>query len=110
MLSNLATHFKGSAIRKMFNATVGMDGLINFSVGEPDFTTPSKIIDAAVKSFQAGNTHYTPSKGLLSLREAIAEYHAHEFDCDPEKNIMVTAGGTEAIQLALFTVLDPGMK
>jgi len=108
MLSSLVRNAHGSAIRKMFNATVGQSDLINFSVGEPDFITPREIIDIACTELKAGKTHYTPNRGILSLREEISKFHAKEFPCDPAENIIITAGGTEALQLAIFSLVDPG--
>jgi len=106
-LSKLAKSSGGSIIRKMFNEAIKITDKVNFTVGEPDFITPKPIIDAACKGWQAGLTHYTPNAGILELRQEIAKYEK-KFDADPESQILVTAGGTEAIQLALFTLVNPG--
>ena len=106
-LSKLAQNTGGSVIREMFNLALTMQDTISFTVGEPDFVTPQPIIDAACRYWQAGLTHYTPNSGVPELREAIAALHAG--DLHPNANqIMVSCGATEAIQMALFTLCDPG--
>lgn len=107
-LSNLAMTLGGSVIREMFNEALKMKDTISFTVGEPDFITPAPIIDAACAAWKSGLTHYTPNKGVPELRQAIAAYHAKDLHPDPERNIIVTCGATEAIQLALFTLVNPG--
>lgn len=109
-LSNIANSLGGSIIREMFNEALKREDTISFTVGEPDFITPKPIIDAACESLQQGRTHYTPNAGILPLREAVAEYHrrAGEFDIDPQTQVLITCGATEAVQLALFTVVNPG--
>jgi len=94
----------------MFNlANPGRD-IVNFALGEPDFTTPSHIIDAAKLSLDRGETHYTPNAGIMPLREAIARSAVQEYGVmpDPAREIVVTAGGMEALFLALMVVIDPG--
>jgi aminotransferase len=98
----------GSAIREMFNEALKMKDTISFTVGEPDFITPQPIIDAACDAWQKGLTHYTPNRGIQELREAIALYHAKDLRPDPDQNIMISCGATEAIQLAMFTLVNPG--
>ncbi|MDR1107521.1 MAG: pyridoxal phosphate-dependent aminotransferase [Spirochaetaceae bacterium] len=107
-LSNLAQNSTGSMIRKMFNEALKIQDTISFSVGEPDFITPQPIIDAACEAWQRGLTHYTPNKGIPELCAAIARYHSSSLKPDPEKEIVITCGGTEAIQLALFTLVNHG--
>ncbi len=106
-LSNLVRNTSGSAIREMFNLALTMEDTIRFTVGEPDFITPDRIIDEACKYWKKGLTHYTPNRGILELREALAEYHKDDIHPNPER-IMISCGATEAIQLALFTVCNPG--
>jgi aspartate/methionine/tyrosine aminotransferase len=86
----------------------GVD-VIHLEVGEPDFDTPSAIIDAAVRAMQDGETHYTHSLGLPELREAIADWYADQYrvSVSPEQ-IIVTSGTSPAILLALAALLDPG--
>lgn len=107
-LSKLAQNLGGSAIRAMYNEALKMKDTISFTVGEPDFITPKPIIDEACRCWEQGMTHYTPNSGVLKLRQAIAQYHKDDLKPDPETQIMVSCGATEAIQMALFTLVDPG--
>ena len=107
-LSKIAQNLGGSVIREMFNEALKMEDTISFTVGEPDFITPQPIIDEACVRWQQGLTHYTPNAGVIELRRAIADYHRNDLKPDPETQIMVSCGATEAIQMALFTVADPG--
>lgn len=99
-----------SGIRKFFDLASNIPDCISLGVGEPDFVTPWEIRDAAIKSIQAGRTQYTSNAGLLSLREEIADYLSSRFDAgyDPENEIIVTVGASEAIDLALRTLVVPG--
>ncbi|NMB94201.1 MAG: pyridoxal phosphate-dependent aminotransferase [Flexilinea flocculi] len=106
-LSKIAQNLGGSAIRQMFNEALKMTDTISFTVGEPDFITPKPIIDEACLNWQKGLTHYTPNAGVLSLRQEIAKYETR-LNPDPESQIIVTCGATEAIQMALFTIVNPG--
>lgn len=107
-LSNLAEGQQGSVIRQMFNKALTIPDRISFTVGEPDFITPRPIIDAACKYWQQGLTHYTPNSGVPELRKAIAEYHSGNLMPNWENQIMIGCGATEVIQMALFTVVNPG--
>jgi len=109
-LSNITRTVTNSPIRQMFNRALGMKDVISFTVGEPDFSTPSHIVDAAVEALKRGEHHYTPNAGILPLREAIAKStaHSHGLQYDPESQIIVTAGGMEALMLTMLTILDPG--
>lgn len=99
-----------SGIRRFFDIAGSMKDAISLGVGEPDFVTPYHIRSAAIDSLLDGETQYTPNKGLLSLREEIASYLAQRFHVsyDPEKEILVTVGASEAIDLALRVCLRPG--
>jgi len=99
-----------SGIRRFFDLVASSKDIISLGVGEPDFVTPWHIRDAAVVSLERGWTTYTPNAGLPELREAIAEYLYREFEClyDPAKEIIVTVGGSEAIDLALRALVEPG--
>ena len=103
-------HMPRSPIRRIYERAILMDDVIFFSLGEPDFDTPSQVIDAAVDSLRRGETHYTPNAGLPSLRQAIAgnllEYDRVAYD--PASEIAVTSGGMEALVLALMTIIEPG--
>lgn len=107
-LSNLAAGLGGSAIREMYNEALKVEDTISFTVGEPDFITPKPIIDVACDAWQAGMTHYTPNAGIMPLREAIAEYHKNDLAPNPEDQIFVSCGATEALEMALFTLVNPG--
>lgn len=107
-LSKIAQNLGGSVIREMYNEALKLEDTISFTVGEPDFITPRPIIDEACRCWTRGMTHYTPNAGVLELRRAIAEYHAADLKPDPETQVMVSCGATEAIQMALFTLVNPG--
>ena len=107
-LSKIAQNLGGSVIREMFNEALKMTDTISFTVGEPDFITPQEIIDEACVRWQQGLTHYTPNAGVIELRKAIADYHKNDLKPDPETQIMVSCGATEAVQMAMFTLADPG--
>lgn len=109
-LSNAARIVQPSPIRKMFNLAGGMDDVVSFTVGEPDFSTPQHIVNSAIGALERGEHHYTPNAGILPLRQAIAETteRSHGLRYDPEHEIIVTAGGMEALMLTMMTLLDPG--
>lgn len=111
-LSNLAMTLKGSIIREMHSAAAGMTDILNFTVGEPDFVTPKPIIERAYQSMLEGKTFYSQNRGILPLREAISAYHKQvdgdKIAADPNDNILVTVGATEALQIALLATINPG--
>lgn len=102
------TNMQPSGIRKFFDIVNTMEGAISLGVGEPDFITPWHIRDAGVYSLEKGQTYYTSNAGLLELREEICNY-IKKFDLSytPDE-VLVTVGGSEAIDLAMRTVLSPG--
>lgn len=99
-----------SGIRDFFELVQGREGIISLGVGEPDFATPWHIREAAIYSLERGQTTYTSNLGLLSLRKAIARYVGEFFDVsyDPAGEVLVTVGVSEAIDLALRALLNPG--
>lgn len=102
---------KPSGIRKFFDIANEIEGVISLGVGEPDFDTPWKIREEAINSIMRGKTFYTANSGLRKLREEISKYieknnNGIEYDIDSE--ILVTIGGSEAIDLALRATLEPG--
>lgn len=107
-LSEVSRAVTPSPIRQMFNRAIGMDDVAVFTVGEPDFNTPQHIVDAAVEALQRGEHHYTPNAGILPLREAICDslQKSHNLTYDPASEIIVTAGGMEALLLTMLTILD----
>jgi len=106
--AKLVQGLSGSVIREMFNEALKMEDTIKFTVGEPDFITPQPIIDVACEAWQRGLTHYTPNFGILDLRQSIAEFYKDEVTVDPETQVFISCGATEALQMALFTLVDPG--
>lgn len=99
---------KPSGIRKFFDILVEMEDVISLTVGEPDFVTPRHIRNAAIESLEKGKTYYTGNSGLPALREAIAEYLERRFALtyDPKSEVIVTVGGSEAIDMAVRAVVD----
>lgn len=99
-----------SGIRKYFDILNGMDGCISLGIGEPDFVTPWHIRDAGITSLKKGYTKYTPNAGFSELRREIANYQKRRMglEYDPNGEIIVTVGGSEAIDLALRCLLNPG--
>ena len=99
-----------SGIRKFFDIVSEMKDAISLGVGEPDFTTPWRYNDAAIYSLRQGHTHYTSNWGLIELRRAIAKYQAVRFgvEYDPAKEVLVTVGASEGIDLALRALVEPG--
>ena len=99
-----------SGIRRFFDVAGTMKDAISLGVGEPDFVTPYHIRSAAIDSILDGETQYTPNRGLLALRQEIALYLQDRFHVsyDPEQEIMVTVGASEAIDLALRVCLQEG--
>ena len=110
-LSDTARAIPPSAIRRFFDMANEMKGqVISLSIGEPDFVTPLSIREAGVFSLQQGNTHYSPNQGFIELREAISDYMARRYQLsyEPKTDILVTVGGSEAIDLFVRAVVNPG--
>lgn len=109
-LSSGARNIKPSGIRKFFDLVHGRKDVITLGVGEPDFVTPWHVREAAVYALETGKTQYTSNAGMPELREAIAGYLDSRFavQYDPAKEILVTIGGSEAIDLALRALIEPG--
>jgi len=99
-----------SGIRRFFDLLASVEGVISLGVGEPDFVTPDRIRQAAIRSIEAGHTHYTSNFGLIELREAIAEHLEQLYGVryNPLTEIIVTAGVSEGLNIAAQAVLDPG--
>jgi aminotransferase len=109
-LSPLVRNIPPSGIRKFFDLVSGSKDIISLGVGEPDFSTPWHVREAAVYSLEKGRTKYTPNSGIPELREAIAEYLEDNFRVhyEPTNEVLVTVGGSEAIDLALRALITPG--
>jgi aminotransferase len=99
-----------SGIRRFFELVERMPDAISLGIGEPDFVTPWRIREAAIFSLERGHTQYTPNRGTQELREELARYLARRFGLtyDPERELLITIGGSEAIDVALRVVLEPG--
>ena len=99
-----------SGIREFFDVVQSMPDVISLGVGEPDFVTPWHIREAAIYALERGKTSYTSNLGLLKLRRAISGYVEKHFGVpyDPGKQILITAGVSEALDIALRAVVDPG--
>ena len=101
---------KPSGIRKFFDVAATMEDVVSLGVGEPDFVTPEHIRNAGIKSILDGKTAYTANYGLIELRRGISEYLEKRFDLSyhPEKEVLVTVGGSEAIDLCMSALIDDG--
>lgn len=99
-----------SGIRKFFDVVATMSGIVSLGVGEPDFKTPEHVRQAAIDLLEEGKTRYTANLGMPALRERIAHYLERRFQTvyDPTNQIMCTIGASEAIDVALRTILEPG--
>ena len=97
-----------SGIRRFFDLIQTMDDVISLGVGEPDFTTPWHIREAAIYSLERGQTMYTSNLGLIELRRAIAEHVARRYGViyDPNDEVLVTLGVSEGLDLALRAIVD----
>lgn len=109
-VADLVAALPPSGIREFFDLVIGRDDIVSLGVGEPDFITPWRISEAAIFSIQRGQTSYTSNAGLLSLRKDISRYLLDRFavEADPEKEILITVGVSEAMDLALRAILNPG--
>lgn len=108
-LSKTITEIKPSGIRKFFDIASERKDTISLGVGEPDFDTPWHIRDEGIYSLEKGKTFYTSNLGLIELREEINNYLKRRFDVcyDPKSEIIITVGGSEAIDIGLRAMLDP---
>ena len=99
-----------SGIRKFFDILDSMTDVTALTVGQPDFVTPWKIREAGIESLETGKTYYTSNAGTLELRQEISRYMNRRFDLtyDPQTEVVVTVGGSEAIDVAMRTLLQPG--
>lgn len=99
-----------SGIRRFFELAEEMDDVISLGVGEPDFTAPWSAREAAIDSLERGRTSYTANRGMANLREAIAANveERYALDYDPDEEVLVTAGASEALDVAFRALVDPG--
>ena len=110
LMNGTLVDMKPSGIRKFFDIAAEMEDVISLSVGEPDFSTPWHIREEAIHTLEKGRTWYSPNAGFLALREAISGYvqrHSH-ITYDPKSEVLVTVGGSEAIDLCFRSLITPG--
>ena len=109
LLAPAAKAMRPSGIRKFFDLAADMPHCISLGVGEPDFKTPWSVRDAGIRSLELGRTKYTANSGLKELRGEICNYLQRRFELHyKEENVLVTVGGSEAIDLAIRAVVQPG--
>src|SRR5829696_8292338 len=99
-----------SGIRRFFDIVATMKDVISLGIGEPDFVSPKPIVDAGIKSLEDGHTGYTSNSGILELREGLSKQLESLYGVryDPEAELLVTVGVSEALLLALLSTLEPG--
>jgi aminotransferase len=109
-LAKTVEDLKPSGIRKFFDLAAGMEGVISLGVGEPDFVTSWSAREAAILSLEHGFTSYTANAGLLELRNEVSSYMKKQFQVDynPKSEIIITVGASQALDIALRAILDPG--
>ena len=109
-VSNIIEEIQPSGIRKFFDVVSEMEDVVSLGVGEPDFDTPWHIREEGIYSLEQGRTFYTSNAGLKELKEEISYYLERRFDLhyNPKEEIMVTVGGSEAIDIAMRAMVDPG--
>jgi len=109
-LSQRVREVPPSGIRKFFDVLNSMPDVISLGVGEPDFDTPAVVVEAGIAALRAGRTHYTSNYGTIELRRALAEHIERRYGVayDPEREIVITVGTSEALAASLAAVVDPG--
>lgn len=110
LLSQRVQAVPPSGIRRFFDIAATMKDVISLGIGEPDFVTPDKIRAAGIQSIEQGYTAYTSNSGLLELREALADHLStlYNVQYDPEAEMLITVGVSEAMQNAMLALIDPG--
>ncbi|MBO4326884.1 MAG: aminotransferase class I/II-fold pyridoxal phosphate-dependent enzyme [Clostridia bacterium] len=108
-LNDTLTSLPPSGIRRLFDIASKIDGVISLGIGEPDFITPWHIRNAGIRSLEKGKTQYTANSGLAELRREVTVYMKRRFGLEyTEKNVLITVGGSEAIDLAMRAFIKPG--
>ena len=99
-----------SGIRRFFDIAATMPDIISLGIGEPDFVSPPSIVESGIQSLRRGETHYTTNSGILELREGLSDYinGLYGIRYDPEHELLITVGVSEALYLAMTAILDPG--
>ncbi|MCX7911463.1 MAG: aminotransferase class I/II-fold pyridoxal phosphate-dependent enzyme [Dehalococcoidales bacterium] len=110
VISERARRLSPSGIRKFFDLLAGMEGVISLGVGEPDYATPWHISEAAVKSLEKGYTMYTSNYGMPELRELLSRHIREKYgvEYDPYGEVLMTVGVSEALDLAMRAIVNPG--
>ena len=110
ILTDKIQEVQPSGIRKFFDVAATMKDAISLGVGEPDFVTPWAIREAGIYSLEKGRTYYTANAGLMELREEICTYNKRKYNVeyDPKTEVLVTVGGSEAIDLLVRCIVNPG--
>lgn len=109
-VSHRVSQVPASGIRRFFDIAATMDDVISLGIGEPDFVTPEPALQAGIRSLERGETQYTSNSGIWELRQALSDHleRRYEVRYDPESELLVTVGVSEALYLALTAVLNPG--
>ncbi len=109
-LNDKVRYIKPSGIRKFFDIANEMDHVISLSIGEPDFTTPWHVRQEGIETLRKGHTWYSPNRGFIELRNQISNYFARRFNVEynPDEEILVTVGGSEAIDLCIRALVQQG--
>ncbi|NDJ85090.1 MAG: aminotransferase class I/II-fold pyridoxal phosphate-dependent enzyme [Chloroflexi bacterium] len=99
-----------SGIRKFFDIAATMEDVISLGIGEPDFTSPRKTIDAGIQALNNGETHYTSNNGLIELRQALSKYinRLYGIEYEPQSELLVSVGVSEALYLTVTATINPG--
>jgi aminotransferase len=110
LTSQRVSRLSPSGIRKFFDLLQSMEGVISLGVGEPDYSTPWHISEAAIRSLERGNTMYTSNSGIAELRQETSNYlqETYGLDYDPFGEILITVGVSEALDLTMRAILNPG--
>ncbi len=110
ILNNTVAEIKPSGIRKFFDIAESMEDVISLGVGEPDFPTPWNVRAAGIRTLEKGKTRYTSNKGLDTLRSEITNYLLRKYNIkyNPSEEVLVTVGGSEAIDMAIRALVNPG--
>ena len=109
-ISQRVNQISSSGIRKFFDLLASIEGVISLGVGEPDFTTPWHICDAAINSLEKGHTMYTSNSGMSELRQELSRYlkNTYSLEYDPDSELLITIGVSEALDLVMRATLNPG--
>ena len=110
LVSKTGSNLQPSGIREFFDIVYSMPDCISLGVGEPDFTTPWRISDSGIFAIKDGRTHYTPNRGIPELLEHVSDYikTKHNLEYDPNKELIITMGVSQGLDLALRSIINPG--